>query len=89
MAIRGALSEVLTYYGWQIFVQKSGVKVDTANVISRAFAISIKVAKLTFVFPRSILLICGLEIPTVDASISYDHSFFIRRSGYDIGRIDL
>lgn len=31
MAISGALSEVLTYYGWQIFVQKSGVKVDTAN----------------------------------------------------------
>ena len=30
MAISGALSEVLTYYGWQIFVQISGVKVDTA-----------------------------------------------------------
>lgn len=31
MAINGALSEVLTYYGWQIFVQKSEVRVNVAN----------------------------------------------------------
>lgn len=31
MAISGALSEVLTYYGWQIFVQKSEVRVNVEN----------------------------------------------------------
>lgn len=31
MAISGALSEVLTYYGWQIFVQKSEVRINMAN----------------------------------------------------------
>lgn len=53
MAISGALSEVLTYYGWQIFVQKSEVRVNVENEEYLLMLIS----KLVMFFFINILLV--------------------------------